>query len=237
MTAHAAARPLILIVEDNDLIAEFVVNHLHAADFDTVVAESGERALEMLETHRPDLIVLDVVLDGIDGFEVCRRIRASTFTGLATVANVPVLMLTARAEEADRIDGFNAGVDDYLTKPFNPNELVARVRAILRRTNHANQMLLQVGDISIDVLQRVACANGTVLDLTPKEFDLLHLLATYPGQVLPRATLLERVWGYAYGNTRTVDVHIQRLREKLAAETTCADAIETAWGIGYKMVA
>lgn len=236
MTSPATGRDLILVVEDNDLIAEFVVSHLQAADFDTAVAHCGEQAIEMLQTCNPALVILDVVLDGIDGYEVCRRIRESAFTGLATIANVPVLMLTARAEDADRVDGFNAGADDYLTKPFNPPELVARIKAILRRANGGYQQVLQVGAISIDVLQRVARANGAVLDLTPKEFDLLHLLAKYPGQVLPRATLLERVWGYSYGNTRTVDVHIQRLREKLADVVACADAIQTEWGVGYKMV-
>ncbi len=230
-------RHLILVVEDNSLIAEFIVNHLQADGFDTAVAESGERALEMLKTLRPALIVLDVVLDGIDGFEVCRTIRQSAFTNLAPVANVPVLMLTARAEEADRIDGFNAGVDDYVVKPFNPEELCARIKAILRRTSGASPTLLHVGDITIDPLQRTVHANGTALDLTPKEFDLLHLLASHPGQVVSRTHMLQHVWGYTYdGNTRTVDVHIERLREKLEAQAMCASAIKTEWGIGYRMV-
>lgn len=227
----------IVVVEDNPLIAEFIVEHLEAAGYQTEVAESGERALELLPKVRPVLIVLDVVLDGINGYEVCRRIRQSTFNELATVANVPVLMLTARAEAADRIDGFAAGVDDYLIKPFNPDELVARIKAILRRASGASPCVLQVGLFLIDPGQRIAQADGMVLDLTPKEFDLLHLLASHPGQTFPRATLLERVWGYSSDiSTRTVDVHIQRLREKLAAQPACAEAIATEWGVGYKMM-
>jgi DNA-binding response OmpR family regulator len=236
MYAPVTPRHLILVVEDNTLIAEFTVNHLQEDGFETAVAESGERALEMLKTLRPSLIVLDVVLDGIDGFEVCRRIRQSAFTSLAPVANVPVLMLTARADEADRIDGFNAGVDDYLAKPFNPEELVARIRAILRRTSGASPTVLQIGDLTIDPLQRTAHANGAMLDLTPKEFDLLHLLASHPGQVVSRAHMLQHIWGYNDGNTRTVDVHIQRLREKLEAQAICSSSIKTEWGVGYRMV-
>ncbi|MBA3944833.1 MAG: response regulator transcription factor [Herpetosiphonaceae bacterium] len=237
MTGSTGTRQTILVVEDTDLIAEFVVSHLEAAGYQTAVAISGEEAIDMLKTLRPALIVLDVVLDGIDGFEVCRRIRQNAFNGLATVANVPVLMLSARAAEADRLDGFNAGVDDYLSKPFSPDELLARIQAILRRANGIGQLTLQVGDLTIDPFQRVVRAGDTVLDLTPKEFDLLHLLASHPGQVMPRALLLERVWGYTQDcNTRTVDVHIQRLREKLDAQPTSAGAIQTEWGVGYKMV-
>jgi DNA-binding response OmpR family regulator len=231
------ASQLILIVEDNDLIAEFVAFHLEAAGYRTLHAESGERALRLLETERPALIVLDIVLDGIDGYEVCRRIRESAEHGLATVANVPVLMLTARAEESDRLHGFNAGVDDYVTKPFSPDELVARINAILRRASGVSPLVLQVGALTIDPGHRVARAGSMVLDLTPKEFDLLHLLASHPGQTFPRALLLERIWGFTCEvTTRTVDVHIQRLREKLAPHPNCAGTIATEWGVGYRMV-
>lgn len=227
----------VLVVEDNTLIAEFIVAHLQASDYKVDVAESGERALELLHTIQPSLIVLDVVLDGIDGYEVCRRIRASAFDGLARIANVPVLMLTARAEMADRLDGFNAGVDDYMLKPFEPSELVARIKAILRRASGSSHTVLQVGKLTIDPRQRTAQADGVALELAPKEFDLLHLLASHPGQVMARATLLERVWGYSSDiSTRTVDVHIQRLREKLAVHPECAQAIATEWGVGYRMV-
>lgn len=237
MAYSVTPRDSILVVEDNTLIAEFIVAHLQA-DYDVTMAESGERALELLQTLTPSLVVLDVVLDGIDGYEVCRRIRGSAFDGLARVANVPVLMLTARAEMADRLDGFNAGVDDYMLKPFEPSELIARIRAILRRVTGTSHSLLQVGKLTIDPQQRTAQADGVMLELAPKEFDLLHLLASHPGQVMARATLLERVWGYSSEiSTRTVDVHIQRLREKLAVHPDCAQAIATEWGVGYRMVA
>lgn len=237
MFSSAKPQQQILMVEDNALIAEFTEIHLRNAGFSTVVAETGEEALELLDRIRPALVILDVVLgDGIDGFEVCRRIRRRATDSSTALANVPVLMLTARAEEADRLDGFNAGVDDYLMKPFNPEELVARIRAILRRTNGDSAFVLAVGGLTIDPLRRQVAANGKPLDLTPKEFELLHLLASNPGQVFPRATLLEQIWGYSGDNTRTVDVHIQRLREKLAAQAHCADAIATEWGVGYRMV-
>jgi DNA-binding response OmpR family regulator len=147
-------------------------------------------------------------------------------------------MLTARAEMADRLDGFDAGIDDYMLKPFEPSELIARIRAILRRASGASYNILQVGKLMIDPRQRIAQADGVALELAPKEFDLLHLLASHPGQVLARATLLERIWGYSSDiSTRTVDVHIQRLREKLAVHPECAQAIATEWGVGYRMVA
>lgn len=237
MFAPAKPRQRILMVEDNILIAEFTEAHLRHAGFDVVLAETGEEALALLDDTRPDLVVLDVVLgDGIDGYEVCRRIRQRPTDGHVAIANVPVLMLTARAEEADRIDGFNAGVDDYLIKPFNPEELVMRIRAILRRVHQNSAFVLEVGDLTIDPMRRQVQAKGKPLDLTPKEFELLHLLASNPGQVFPRAALLEQIWGYSGDNTRTVDVHIQRLREKLAAQAHCADAIATEWGVGYRMV-
>lgn len=231
------ANTLVMIVEDNPLIAEFTAGHLTAAGYDTTVAESGEQGLQMLERIEPKLIVLDVVLGGMDGYEFCRTLRAGATTQLQRHAGVPVLMLTARAEEADRIDGFAAGVDDYVIKPFNPVELCHRVGAILRRATGSGLLSLTVGEISIDLMQRVAQVGQDVLDLSPKEFDLLHVLASNHGKVLPRSTLLQRVWGYTYdGNTRTVDVHVQRLREKLAL-FSAAGAIETEWGVGYKMVA
>lgn len=237
MATAKSPQNLILLVEDNPLIAEFTAGHLQIAGYKTVVAESGEQALELLARLEPVLIILDVILKGdLDGFEVCRRLREGAPHGLARVANVPVLMLSACAEEADRIDGFSAGVDDYLTKPFNPEELVARVKAIIRRTTNASLLTLTVGDMTIDLVQRVATVNDEVLNLTPKEFELLYLLASNQGRVLSRATLLQRIWEYNDGNTRTVDVHVQRLREKLAQRTPFAGSIETEWGVGYKMV-
>lgn len=231
----SATGQLILIVEDNPLIAEFTAAHLKTSGYATAVAESGEQALDMLRKLEPSLIVLDVVLGGMDGYEFCRTLRQGASNELARVADVPVLMLTARAEEADRIDGFSAGVDDYVVKPFNPVELCARINAILRRANHNSLLTISIGGMTIDLVQRVASVGPTVLDLTPKEFDLLHELASNQGKVLPRATLMQRVWGYA-GNTRTLDVHVQRLREKLSSCPIWSGSIETEWGVGYKMV-
>jgi DNA-binding response OmpR family regulator len=229
---------LIVVVEDNHLIAEFTVHHLRMAGFTTATAASGEEALHLLRTLDPALIVLDVVLgDGIDGFEVCRRIRQSDGLGLARIADVPIIMLTARAEDHERIDGFNAGADDYVVKPFNPNELCARIGAVLRRHRGRQPSVLQFGDLQIDLLQRVVSIQDSVLDLTPKEFDLLHVLATNQGKAVARTTLLQRIWGYnTQCSTRTLDVHVQRLREKLATQGAIGAAIETEWGVGYRMV-
>ena len=233
-----AKNTLVMVVEDNPLIAEFTSAHLATAGYETAVAESGEQGLQMLQHLEPKLIVLDVVLGGMDGYEFCRTLRSGSDIQLQRHADVPVLMLTARAEEADRIDGFAAGVDDYVVKPFNPEELCHRVGAILRRANGTGFLSLKVGEITIDLMQRTAWVGDQALDLSPKEFDLLHVLASNHGKVLPRSTLLQRVWGYIYdGNTRTVDVHVQRLREKLAPYAAAAGSIETEWGVGYKLVA
>ena len=230
---------LIMVVEDNQLIAEFTVNHLHIAGYATATAASGEAALGLLQTVEPALILLDVVLgDGIDGFEVCRRIRAGDGPGISRVVDVPIVMLTARAEEQERIDGFAVGVDDYVVKPFNPVELCGRIAAILRRHRGSPQPIIYVGDLTIDIFQRVASVHNHVLDLTPEEFDLLHVLASNRGNAVARATLLQRIWGYNHEiSTRTLDVHVQRLREKLASRVPCTAAIETEWGVGYRMVA
>ena len=173
----------------------------------------------------------------MDGFEVCRRIRQNAFNGPATVTNVPVLMLSARAAEADKLDGFNAGVDDYLSKPFSPDELIARIQAILRRANGVGQLSLKAGDLTIDPFQRVARAGDAVLDLTPKEFDLLHLLASHPGQVMPRALLLERVWGYTQILTRARSMCISNACVRsLMHKHRRPERFKPEWGVGYKMV-
>lgn len=230
-------QPLIMVVEDNDLITEFVVAHLRQAGFRTVCASSGQQALKLLERVHPALIVLDVVMEDLDGYEVCRRIRARELAAPPTVAAIPILMLTARADEADRLDGFYAGADDYLTKPFNPEELVARIRAILRRAQGMPHPPVQVGRLTIDPLRREAHANGTPLSLSPKEFEVLYLLARYSGQVVSRAQLIQQVWGHNDASSRTIDVHVQRLREKLEALGDTQARIQTERGLGYKMVA
>ena len=222
----------ILLVEDEAQLAELVREQLASAGYTVSVAGDGMAALRLAETRPPDLVILDWMLPGLDGLEVCRRIRARSIT--------PILMLTARAEEVDRVLGLEVGADDYLTKPFSMRELLARARALLRRvelmkgaaeTDHAET--LRIGNLVIDVDGRTAQVDGAPLDLTPKEFDLLRMLAEQPGRAYSREYLLRRIWGDEYvGFDRTVDTHIVRLRRKLGP---LGDRIATVWGVGYKL--
>ena len=217
-----------LVVEDESSIASFVALYLKNAGYSVRTAATGGDALTQAEAERPDLIVLDLMLPDIDGIEVCRRIRKSS--------DVPILMLTARDEDVDKIIGLEVGADDYMTKPFNPRELVARVRAILRRSvTHAGEResaVIQHGDLVVDAGRREAKVGATEVQLAPKEFDLLWELLDHRGLVLTRDQLLERVWGYTFaGDTRTVDVHVRQLRRKLGD----ASPIVTVWGVGYKV--
>ncbi len=227
----------ILVVEDEEQLAALIRDHLVAAGYSVATVGDGAQALQALEARPADLVILDWMLPGLDGLEVCRRIRARSIT--------PILMLTARAEEVDRVLGLEVGADDYLTKPFSMRELLARARALLRRvdlmTQHAGSSTqgaqggetLQVGDLRVDVAGRTASVAGTPLDLTPKEFDLLHMLAAQPGRAYSREFLLQRIWGLEYdGFDRTVDTHIVRLRKKLGP---LGDHIATVWGVGYKL--
>jgi DNA-binding response OmpR family regulator len=227
----------ILIVEDEIEVAELVHNQLVMAGHSVAVAGEGATALRLLETRPADLVILDWMLPGLDGLEVCRRIRARS--------SMPILMLTARAEEVDRVLGLEVGADDYLTKPFSMRELLARVRALLRRgalmtqqtpeggEQKAASAVLVLGDLRIDVAGRVASLSGTPLELTPKEFDLLHLLARQPGRVYSREYLLQRIWGLEYGGVnRMVDAHVGHLRKKLGP---FGDRVTTVWGVGYKL--
>ncbi len=216
----------ILVVEDEQSIASLVRAYLERDGFQVVHVRSGEDALGELPRHPIRLVVLDIGLPGIDGFEVCRQIRARSRT--------PIIMLTARDEEVDRVAGLEVGADDYVSKPFSPRELVARVKAVLRRTEPSNDAaLLTLGPIALDVAAREVSVDGTEVELTTKEFDLLRLLLENPGVVLSRAVLLDRVWGMSYpGETRTVDVHVGQLRKKLGLP----DAIRTVRGVGYKAV-
>ena len=220
----------ILIVEDDRDIAELVAHHLGRAGFGTEVVSTGAAVLERVRQQPPDLVVLDLMLPGLSGLEVCRLMRAEPRTAV-----VPIIMLTARAEEADRVKGFELGADDYVTKPFSPRELVARVRAVLRRTQpYGPDKVLRVGPLVIDLDRHEVTVHGREVRLTAKEFLLLHYLTGHRGRVLSRDLLLSDVWGYQYtGGTRTVDVHIRRLREKLPV---LVEHIVTVKQFGYKFV-
>src|SRR5438309_11425065 len=229
MTAMATR---ILIVEDDPDIAELVARYLEKAAFETDRAASGRDALQMIAVNPPALVVLDLMLPHVDGLEICRRLRSDQKT-----AAIPLIMLTARAEESERIVGLELGADDYLAKPFSPNELVARVRALLRRTQRGSAPLsraIAFGPIVVDPERHTVSSSGREVTLTAKEFLLLEYLLQHRGRVLSRDVLLTDVWGYRYtGGTRTVDVHVRRLREKLPL---LAEALVTVKEFGYKLV-
>jgi DNA-binding response OmpR family regulator len=224
----AASVPTILIVEDESSIASFVALYLKNAGYAVKTAATGGDALAQVALEKPALVVLDLMLPDIDGIEVCKQIRQSS--------DLPILMLTARDEDIDKIIGLEVGADDYLIKPFNPRELVARIRSILRRTTTArhereNDILVH-GDLSVDAGRHEVHVGDEEIQLAPKEFDLLWELLDHRGLVLTRDQLLERVWGYTFaGDTRTVDVHVRQLRRKLGE----ASPIVTVWGVGYKV--
>jgi two-component system, OmpR family, alkaline phosphatase synthesis response regulator PhoP len=223
----AAQAQSILVVEDEASIASFVSLYLKNAGYAVRAVASGSAALTHVAAESPALIILDLNLPDLDGIEICRRIRKTS--------DVPILMLTARDEDVDKIIGLEVGADDYLTKPFNPRELVARVKSILRRATperrEAKTTQIRHGDVLVDAGRREVKVNGEEVQLAPKEFDLLWELLDHNGLVLTRDQLLERVWGYTFaGDTRTVDVHIRQLRRKLGD----ASPIVTVWGVGYK---
>jgi DNA-binding response OmpR family regulator len=224
----AAGTQTVLVVEDESSIASFVALYLKNAGYGVKTATTGGEALSDVAAETPALIVLDLMLPDIDGIEVCRRIRKSS--------DVPILMLTARDEDVDKIIGLEVGADDYLTKPFNPRELVARVKSILRRSAPERRQIeskqLRHGNLLIDAGRREVHVGDEEIQLAPKEFDLLWELLDHRGLVLTRDQLLERVWGYTFaGDTRTVDVHVRQLRRKLGD----ASPIVTVWGVGYKV--
>jgi two-component system alkaline phosphatase synthesis response regulator PhoP len=219
----------ILVVDDAPNIVELLRLYLEGAGFTTLVANDGPTALELHRVHRPDLVILDLMLPGMDGFEVCRAIRRESDT--------PVLMLTARTDDVDAIVGLELGADDYVTKPFNPRALVARVKAILRRTDGTVRLgrPIEVGSLRLDPRRREVSIGERVVELRAREFDLLAALARDPGVVLSRESLLEDVWGTDFpGETRTVDVHVSELRRKLGSD---GPAIESVRGIGYRLIA
>jgi len=219
---------LILVVDDDKSVVDVAKAALEAEGFQVESASSGTEALDKFRLFKPSLIVLDIMLPGLDGLEVCRRIRAESDT--------PIIMLTAKGEDVDKIVGLELGADDYVTKPFNPRELVARVKAVLRRYEKGLEpaRVVRLGDLVIDPASREVTLKGNRLELRRKEFDLLLTLARHKNIVLTREQLLNLVWGYDfYGTTRTVDVHIARLREKLAGSNV---VIETVHGVGYRLV-
>jgi DNA-binding response OmpR family regulator len=224
----SAAVPTILVVEDESSIASFVALYLKNAGYAVKTAATGGDALAQVALEKPALVVLDLMLPDIDGIEVCKRIRQTS--------DLPILMLTARDEDIDKIIGLEVGADDYLTKPFNPRELVARIKSVLRRTTserHERETeVIQHGDLKIDTGRHEVHVGDEEIQLAPKEFDLLWELLDHRGLVLTRDQLLERVWGYTFaGDTRTVDVHVRQLRRKLGD----ASPIVTVWGVGYKV--
>jgi DNA-binding response OmpR family regulator len=223
--------PLVLVVDDEGPIREIVRRYLQADGVDVIEAADGPTAIQLFDLHHPDLVVLDVMLPGFDGIEVLRRIRAGS--------DAYVLMLTARTEETDRVVGLSVGADDYVTKPFSPRELAARVKALLRRPHMADAATAdgRFGELLIDAERREVRVRGEHVGLSALEFDLLVALSSAPGRVFSRRQLLERVWGYDfYGDERVVDVHIRNLRRALGDDADTPTWVATVRGVGYKFV-
>jgi len=221
----------VLVVDDEPIVRDVVVRYLKRDGFDTLEAADGETAQKLIEGGAPELVVLDVMLPGTDGLALCRWIRSR--------GQLPVIMLTARGEEADRIVGLELGADDYVTKPFSPRELAVRVRTVLRRSAQAPPAAerLELGDLVLDARSRDVELDGRTLQLTAKEFDLLFFLASNPRHVFSRDQLMERVWGYSAAlDTGTVTVHIQRLRSKIERDPRRPEHLQTVWGVGYRFV-
>lgn len=220
----------ILLVDDEKTLVKTLTYNLEKDGYQVISAYDGEEALNKVESDNPDLIILDLMLPGVDGFEVCRRVRKNM--------DLPIIMLTAKGDDIDKILGLELGADDYLTKPFNPRELLARVKAILRRSESQGSSLkniLKIQDLQVDLYQHKVRVKGEEIDLTSKEFALLNLMASNPGRVYSREQLLEQIWGYNYyGDARTVDVHIRHLREKIESDPSNPRYVITVWGTGYK---
>jgi DNA-binding response OmpR family regulator len=226
------APPYVLVVEDDPNISEVVVRYLELDGIDVCAVADGRDALVAADERWPDLVVLDLMLPGLDGLEVCRRLRAH--------APVPVIMLTARGDEEDRVLGLELGADDYVVKPFSPRELTSRVRAVMRRAVTPGLPeafavdVIENGGVRIDLPAREVSVDGAAVTLTAREFDLLAYLARHPRKALDRDHLLERVWGYTFGDTATVTVHVRRLREKIEADPSSPRHLVTVWGVGYR---
>jgi DNA-binding response OmpR family regulator len=222
----------VLVVDDEPIVREVVVSYLRREGYQTLEAGDGDAARALIERDPPALVILDVMLPGTDGFELCRWVRARS--------DLPVILLTARGEETDRIVGLELGADDYVTKPFSPRELAARVRTVLRRAGPdvSSSERLSFDELEIDAQTREVRRCGGLVELTAREFDLLWFLASHPRQVFSRDLLMERVWGYAAAlDTGTVTVHIRRLREKIEDDPSHPQFLQTVWGVGYRFVA
>ena len=223
----------ILVVDDEEPIQELLRFNLEKEGYLVCVAKDGQEALKHVKNDQPDLIVLDLMLPGMDGLEVCRKLRSNP-----KFQQIPIIMLTAKGEEIDKVLGLELGADDYMTKPFSPRELLARIKARLRRPNsqeEADARIIIRGELRVDVTGFRVHVRGEETELTPKEFELLRVLAAHPGKVYSRDELLERIWGYEYdGDTRTVDVHVRHLRLKVERDPSNPEYIETLRGIGYR---
>jgi DNA-binding response OmpR family regulator len=234
MSASIAPRARVLVVDDDATVSEILSHYLVREGFEVVTAADGGTALERARAWQPDLVLLDLMLPGTSGLEVCRRLRTSE------AASVPIIMLTARGEERERIFGLRLGADDYIVKPFSPREVAARVASVLRRTNgragtsDEGPDTLSAGEITVDLRRHSVQLAGAEIGLTPREFELLAFLMRRPNEVISRTELLERVWGYSVGDASTVTVHIRRLRAKLEAVPTEPRHIQTVWGVGYR---
>jgi len=232
----------VLVVDDERTVREVVRRYLELEGFLVTEAETGPQALSMLQTSSPDLIVLDIMLPGVDGFAITRRLRnPSEYEPLSIDGEIPIILLTARTNEVDRITGFEVGADDYVVKPFSPRELVARVKAVLRRsaaTSTDIELPIEFDKLHLDPRSRTVTVNSNLVILTAKEFDLLWFLVRHPRQVFSRQQLLDHVWGYEfYGDESTVTVHVRRLREKIENDPSTPTYIQTVWGVGYKFEA
>jgi two-component system, OmpR family, response regulator len=220
----------VLVVDDEKKIVDIVKAYLEKENFQVIEAYSGDRIIKIVETEYPDLVILDLMLPGLSGLDVCRELRKTS--------NVPVIMLTARDEVADKIVGLELGADDYITKPFNPNELVSRVRSVLRRSSISatNKKIMKIKGLLIDVEKRLVYSDDKKIDLTATEFDLLKTLAANPGRVFSRMQLLDSIQGEAYeGYERTIDSHIKNLRKKVEPNPEMPSYIITVYGVGYKI--
>ena len=223
-----AGKIKIMVVDDDSHIAELISLYLNKEGYETKEVRNGRKAVQEFTAYAPYLVLLDLMLPEMDGYQVCREIRK--------ISAVPIIMLTARGETFDKVLGLELGADDYIVKPFDPKELVARVKAVLRRYDNKDgdvQRQIVLPNLTINHTNYTVTYHGRELELPPKEFELLHFLATHPGQVFTREQLLDRLWGYEFmGDTRTVDVHIKRIREKMTNEDVWS--IKTVWGVGYK---